>query len=81
MKDTTGLMLQATCQEQGKSGCHHPELSKEYSFSGTVTDWCLCTTCGHRVSREISTESGPATDAHLLTIEMTHSGPVKEGGE
>lgn len=49
LKDTLGLMLREAWDKQGKSGCRHPETSKETSFSGTVTGWYLCTTCGHRV--------------------------------
>ena len=49
LKDTMGLMLREAWDKQGKSGCRHPERSKETSFSGTVTGWYLCTTCGHRV--------------------------------
>ena len=41
LKDTMGLMLREAWKEQGKSGCHHPETSKEISFSGTVTGWDL----------------------------------------
>ena len=49
LKDATGLMLREAWKEQGKSGCRHSETSKETSFSGTLTGWYLCTTCGHRV--------------------------------
>ena len=49
LKDTLGLMLREAWDKQGKSGCRHPETSKETSFSGTVTGWYLCTTCGHRL--------------------------------
>ena len=30
-------MLRGTWKEKRKSGCHSPRLSKEFSFSGTVT--------------------------------------------
>ena len=52
VKDTVGLMLREEWKEQGKSGCSHPELSKEYTFSGTATEWVVCTTCGHRMRME-----------------------------
>jgi hypothetical protein len=52
VKDTVGLRLREEWKEQGKSGCSHPELSKEYTFSGTATEWVLCTTCGHRMRME-----------------------------
>ena len=52
MKDTMGLGLREAWKEQGKSNCHHPEMSKETSFSGTVTGWSVCTTCGHRLPME-----------------------------
>jgi hypothetical protein len=52
MKDTVGHMLREAWEEKGYSGCSHPELSKEYNFSGTATGWFVCTTCGHRVRIE-----------------------------
>ena len=52
MKDTMGLRLREAWKEQGKSHCHHPDMSKETSFSGTVTGWSVCTTCGHRLPME-----------------------------
>jgi hypothetical protein len=52
MKDTVSLMLREEWKEKGKSGCSHPELGKEYSFSGTTTGWFVCTTCGHRIRVE-----------------------------
>ena len=44
-----GLVLREEWKKMGKSGCHHPKTSKEISFSGAVTGWYLCTTCGHRM--------------------------------
>ena len=53
MKDTMGLTLREAWKKQGKSDCHHPEMSKETSFSGTVTGWSVCATCGHRLPMEL----------------------------
>ena len=52
MKDTVSLMLREEWKDKGKSGCSHPELGKEYSFSGTTTGWFVCTTGGHRIRVE-----------------------------
>jgi hypothetical protein len=49
MKDTIGLLLRDAWKDKGRDVCHHPEVSKETSFSGTVTGWSICTTCGHRM--------------------------------
>jgi hypothetical protein len=49
MKDTIGLQLRDAWKDKGQDVCHHPEVSKETSSSGTVTGWSICTTCGHRM--------------------------------
>jgi hypothetical protein len=80
MKDTRGYMLRETWKEQEKSGCHHPEVSEESSFSGTVTGWYLCTTCGHRILPRTNA-GGLTSDAPSLVVGTGHSGGVEERGE
>ena len=52
MNETMGLILREAWKEKGKSGCHHPDLHKEYSFSGTVTGCYICATCGQIMRME-----------------------------
>ena len=52
MKDTVGHMLRETWAQKGNPHCHHPELEKEYTFSGGVTGCYLCTICGQLDRRE-----------------------------
>ena len=59
MKDTLGIMLRTTWKEKGKSDCHHPDLHKEYSFSGTVTGCYICATCGQLMRMDqVQTQRG-----------------------
>lgn len=37
MKDTVGILLRERWKEKGNPYCQHPELSRERSFSGTLT--------------------------------------------
>lgn len=52
MNETRGLILREAWKEKGKSDCHHPDLHKEYSFSGTVTGCYICATCGQLMRME-----------------------------
>ena len=52
MKDAIGFMLREAWKTKRQPECDHPELVKEYSFSGTVTGYYLSPTCGQRMRTE-----------------------------
>jgi hypothetical protein len=54
MKDMLGLMFREAWKEKGRSECPHPDLHKEYSFSGTATGCYICVTCGQLMRMEQS---------------------------
>lgn len=52
MNEAMELILRKAWKEKGKSGYHHPDLHKEYPFSGTVAGCYMCTTCGQVMRME-----------------------------
>ena len=72
----SGILLRDAWNEQGNAECQHPEVSKEPSFSGTVTGWSICTTCGHRMPMGHSGAVDESIEANNET-----SAPLKDPSE
>ena len=70
VKDTVGLMLREAWQKNGKTECLHPELSAERSFSGVVTGFNICTTCGQLLHSHMQEKPSPA---HPPSASLVHA--------